>query len=187
MKRKPTPVDVVYFAKRPRRVSQTIPEVLVRDLGPVTEVEVPAVAPPARKRTRSVERASTPTASAGLSDMAALGHELFSLGKVHEARVVFEGLLVANPRDSFALTMVGTVYLSLHDLDKALAAFERALEVDPNDVAARVYRGEIRLNRHRTKAALEDFTRALKVAQPNDPFADRARRLMKLGRRTSRG
>lgn len=118
--------------------------------------------------------------------MAVLGHELFSLGKVHEARVVFEGLLVANPRDSFALTMLGTVQLALHDLDQALVAFDRALEVDPNDVAARVYRGEIRLNRHRTKSALEDFTRALKIAQPNDPFADRAKRLMKLARRTSR-
>jgi cytochrome c-type biogenesis protein CcmH/NrfG len=115
-----------------------------------------------------------------------LGHELFSLGKVHEAKVVFEGLLVANPNDSFALTMLGTVYLSLQELDRALEAFERALELDPDDVAARVYRGELRLNKRRNKGALEDFAQALKLARPDDPFADRARRLMKLARAATR-
>lgn len=197
--RKPTPVDVVFFPKRPRApersVTATIPEIQVVDVDPATEVDVSVSG--ARKRTRtskshprvtlSGEKAQPQESSQnGLSEMAALGHELFSRGKVHEARVVFEGLVVANPKDSFAQTMLGTVHLALQDLDRALECFEAALKVDPNDVAALVYRGEIRLNRKKTRAAADDFTRAMQVGADDDPFVERARRLLRMARKTTR-
>jgi Tfp pilus assembly protein PilF len=178
--RKPTPVDVVFFPKRTappvRAGTKTIPEI------PVPEVA--AEAP--KKRSRSAEhRRVTPRDA--LADMVALGHELFSRGKVNEARVVFEGLVISNPADAFAHTMLGTIHLARNDLDAALISFEKAIELDPDDVAARVYRGELRLNRKKVRAAADDFTWALKLAEAGDPFAERARRLLKLTRRGSRG
>lgn len=120
--------------------------------------------------------------SDGQKDMSDLGHELLTLGKFNEAKVVFEGLLLANPADSFALTMLGTVHLAQHELEKALEAFNRALTLDPQDVAALVYRGEIRLKRKKFKVATEDLSRAVKLAAATDPFADRANRLLKLAK-----
>lgn len=191
--RKPTPVDVVYFPKRAkapvRSVTQTIPEVAIADVEPATEVDV-AVVGSGKKRTKSSERTrrvEPKQADAdGLADMMELGHELFTRGKVNEARVVFEGLVVSNPDDPFIHTMLGTIHLARHDLDQALGAFEKALALDPDDVPARVYRAEIRLNKKRYRAATDDLNQALKVAAPDDPFADRARRLLKLASRSAK-
>lgn len=164
------------------------------DVDPATEVDVAVSGDKSRKRTRtskshprvtlSGEKAAP--AESGLSEMAALGHELFSRGKVREARVVFEGLVVANPKDSFARTMLGTVHLALQDLDRALECFEAALKVDPSDVAALVYRGEIKLNRKKARAAADDFTRAIAVGAEDDPFVERARRLLRMARKSTR-
>ncbi len=196
--RKPTPVDVVYFPKKvkaaPRAVTQTIPEVpLGGEFDAATEVELASISPagtPGKKRTKSsdrhqkVELAQAP--SDGLADMMELGHELFTRGKVNEARVVFEGLVVSNPDDPFIHTMLGTIHLARNDLDQALGAFEKALALDPDDVPARVYRAEIRLNKKRYRAATDDLKLALKTAQADDPFAERARRLLKLATRSAK-
>jgi Tfp pilus assembly protein PilF len=195
--RKPTPVDVVFFPKRAAKAersgTKTIPEIAL------PEVAAQAAAPAqVKKRTRSGEhRRNTPREvlprggdslpTDALADMVALGHELFSMGKVNEARVVFEGLVISNPDDSFAHTMLGTIHLARNDLDAALGAFEKAISLDPDDVPARVYRGEIRLNKRKLRGAAEDFAWALKLAAESDPFAERARRLLRLTRRASRG
>lgn len=124
------------------------------------------------------------------ADLAAFGHKLFELGKLDEARVIFEKLVGADTRDAFVHTMLGTVYLALNAQEKALALFQAALKIDPDDLAAVVYRGEIRLNRGKLKAALDDLTRAVTLAPSDDPFVERAKRLMRmakaLGKRKSR-
>ncbi len=192
--RKHTPIEVVYFPKRAKVAAaaaktQTIPALELHDVDPITEVDVVVSAATSKKRPKSGERRKhEPKGSLadGLADMLALGHELFTRGKIHEARVVFEGLLVSNPRDAFVHTMLGTIHLSQHDLDAALASFEKALSFDPDDIAARVYRGELRLNKKRYRAATDDLNWALRVADPKDPFAERAKRLLKLARRSAK-
>lgn len=116
------------------------------------------------------------------ADLAAFGHRMFEIGKLDEARVIFEKLVGADTRDAFVHTMLGTVYLAMNAQDRALALFQAALKIDPNDLAAVVYRGEIRLNRGKLKAALDDLARAVTLAPASDPFVERARRLMRMAR-----
>lgn len=206
--RKPTPVQVVYFPKsRPRirpasapRTTQTIPEVNLQTVEePVTEVEVETSpkkgvekkkrrtqSSPGARVTLSDERKADEGEPHGLSDLAVLGHELFTRGRVSEAKAIFEGLVVSAPDDSFAKTMLGTICLSLSDYDRALELFEEALALDPCDVPALVYRGELRLEKKKHKGAASDFERALELGEPGDPFLERAARLLKIAKKGER-
>ncbi|MGQ0506411.1 MAG: tetratricopeptide repeat protein [Myxococcaceae bacterium] len=115
-----------------------------------------------------------------IEDIALLGHRLFEEKRLDEAREVFEGLVAMGVEDAFPHTMLGTVYLAKGDASRALALFEAALTLDPADLAARVYRGEIRLTRGKVKLAIDDLQKAIDQGAPDDPFVDRARRLLKL-------
>jgi hypothetical protein len=126
-----------------------------------------------------IKRVKTPQEAA---DLAAFGHELFELGRFEDARQIFEKLVTRNARDGFAHTMLGTVYLALNAHDRALALFQAALKIDPDDLAALVYRGEIRLNRGKVKSAIEDLSRAMTLAPQLDPFVERAKRLLRMGK-----
>ncbi len=199
-RRKPTPAQVIFFAKKAPR-TQTVPEVptviideVMTDVGPepkqprkrtrtsgsmaaVTVTDMPAV-------NAQAEAAADPNDST--SELVALGHALFEKGKVREAKIVFEGLALSLPKDAFVRTMLGTVCLALNDLAKALEHFEAALVLDPHDMAARVYRGELRLHRRKFRPAIDDLEYAVLHGQANDPFVDRARRLLKMAKRAAR-
>lgn len=202
------PVPVLYFPKKPKqplgRVSPTLTEVLSVVDEPVTEAEalVPdgrgtphggrrTGAEKKRRKTRELPQLEQPPGAAGarrsktpleVADLSLFGHQLFELGRVDEARVIFEGLVSTGAQDAFAHTMLGTIYLALKDQTRALSLFQLALDIDPNDISALVYRGEIRLNGGRLKGALEDLTRALKLGDENDPFVDRAARLLRMAK-----
>ncbi len=121
-----------------------------------------------------------------VAEVSLFGHRLFEEGRLDEARGVFEGLVSLGVEEAFPHTMLGTVYLALGDQTRALALFEAALALDPADLAARVYRGEIRLNRGRFRLAVEDLRRAVNSGAAEDPFVDRARRLLRMARELAR-
>lgn len=182
-RRRPTPVQIVHFpAKAKRRATQTVPEVRT-----VTE-EMPTE--PIRMadlhRAITLRDHQVVDVTRGMEQLAALGHSLFSQGRVEESRAIFEGLVAARPHDSFAHTMLGTIYLALNVTDRALALFEAALQLDSNDIAALVYRGELRFKGRRYKRSIEDFKLAIALGEDDDPFVERARRLLKLARRHER-
>jgi tetratricopeptide (TPR) repeat protein len=114
------------------------------------------------------------------AELAVFGHKLFEDGRLDEARQVFEGLVATGLEDAFAHTMLGTIYLANKDRDRALALFEAALAIDPDDLAARVYRGEIRLAQGHARLALDDLKRVAAKGPKDDPFTDRAKRLLRL-------
>lgn len=194
MKRKPTPVTIIHFPVRRGSAARTVPELVAVS---ATDKELPA-ADVAGKRASAPRRTPTPARAVtfveqkaedverGMTELAALGHQLFTQGRVQEARAVFEGLVASGPRDSYSHTMLGTIYLALEAFDRALALFEAALEIDPADVPALVYRGEIRFKQRRLKPALDDFRRALELGDSEDPFVDRARRLLRMAKRMGR-
>lgn len=193
--RRPGPVPVYYFVKgakaRPKHArtqTLTLPELELAALREVT-TDPGVVSPPCKPRpnkkpsTRSKKAgppAKRPPAALNaqqVADLSLLGHQLFELGRLEEARVVFEGLVGQEIRDAFPHTMLGTIYLSQGDQDRALALFEAALQLDRTDLAALVYRAEIRLGRGKVRLAQEDLSRALDLGAWEDPFVDRARRL----------
>jgi len=197
--RKQTPVQVIFFEKKARvrrTVTQTVPEVagpVDEPREPVTEVDVPVVEDKkARRGKRSKSGTGHPRITVSdehdvkeapnLSQLAALGHELFSLGRIEEARAIYEGLVASSPMDGFCHTMLGTICLAQDEHDRALQLFDRAVEIDPTDLAALVYRGELKLNRKKTRQAIEDLEAALRVAPEDDPFTERARRLLKIAK-----
>lgn len=124
--------------------------------------------------------ASGPLSPQQVAEMSLYGHQLFEQGRVAEARVVFEGLVGMQVKDAFPHTMLGTIYLAQGEQQRAMALFDSALELDPGDLAARVYRGEIRLNRGKLRTALEDLERAIENGLGDDPFVERAKRLVRM-------
>ncbi len=152
-----------------------------------------------KKKRASPRRKSTPAAGAAaprkaegprpgrdeaspqrIAELSLKGHQLFEQGKLEDARELFERLVGQEPRDPFPYTMLGTIYLAKDSPDRALALFEAALEIDPDELAALVYRGEIRLNQGKLKPAMADLNRALGLGLGDDPFVDRARRLIRM-------
>ena len=121
-----------------------------------------------------------PRALVGLSqrelmEVASLGHGLYEQGRLHEARVVFEGLVAMELREAFPYTVLGAIFLSQGDALRALALFEAALALDGSDPAALCYRGEIRLTLGQRSRGLADLRRAAEVDAPGSPFGVRAR------------
>jgi cytochrome c-type biogenesis protein CcmH/NrfG len=145
-----------------------------------TTDKVPAVPVPKVAMGGAAAGAPQPSKPSRFAEVALHGHQLFEMGRLEEARRVFEDLVGMEPRDSFPHTMLGTIYLALGDQDRALALFEAALQIDPSELSALVYRGEIRLNQGKTKPALVDLNRAVSLGLGDDPFVDRARRLIRM-------
>jgi tetratricopeptide (TPR) repeat protein len=134
----------------------------------------------------TITEESPPPPGSGLGELAMLGHELFCRGRVDEAKVIFEGLVLASQTDGFSRTMLGTIALAANDLERAASLFEAALNLDPSDVAALVYRGEIRLERRRVRQAIADLECAIELGSADDPFTQRARRLLEFAKKTDR-
>jgi tetratricopeptide (TPR) repeat protein len=188
--RKQAPVSVVHFPKKVTAANtrtQTIPELFLGEEIKTDELDTSERRSKGRLKGRSAARTLSdegppPETDVARSDMAALGHELFSRGKVAEARVIFEGLAL-EAVDAFVFTMLGTIHLAQNELDKALTCFEQALTIDQDDLAALVYRAEIRIQKRRPRQAIDDLQKAIGLGQSSEPFVDRARRLLQIARR----
>lgn len=149
----------------------------------VKSTPAPGGASPLPKAVLShVAEQSRPKTPQEVADLALFGHQLFEMGRLEEARVIFEGLVSTDSRDAFSHTMLGTIYLALGKQDRALELFVHALKLDPADLAALVYRGEVRLNQGKVRAALEDLERAVALGRPHDPFVERAKRLVRMAK-----
>ena len=74
-----------------------------------------------------------------------MGCELAAAGRYEEARVLFEGLVDGNPKDSASRAALGTVYQKLGRLQDAITEYSAAIERDPRNPVALVNRGELYL------------------------------------------
>src|SRR5262245_17916769 len=71
--------------------------------------------------------------------------DLAAAGQLDQARVLFEGLVAGNPKDSAIRSALGTVYQKLGREEEARAEYEAALQWDQGNPVALANRGEIRL------------------------------------------
>ncbi len=111
-------------------------------------------------------------------NIAEYGYGLYQEGKYHDARTVFEGLVICNPYDAYFHNMLGAVYQQLDMKDEAAEEYTIALELDPEHLHAYVNRGELLLQNGDFDKALDDLKRAIEMdPDGRDPASLRARAL----------
>lgn len=108
--------------------------------------------------------------AAGLSrnqlyQIAAKGYQLFNQGKIDDARMIYEGLVAADPFDSVFHCHLGAVLWRSGDEDRAFEEYDAAVRFNVANVDALAGRGELFLMRGETEKGIEDLSRALE----NDP------------------
>ena len=109
--------------------------------------------------------------------IALIGCDFAASGQLDEARIVFEGLVAANPHDAHALAALGTVLQKLGRSAEAEARYLAALKVDPQNTAALTNLGELQARTGRDgRPHLEAAAKA--DPQGNTPAGRRARLLL---------
>lgn len=101
--------------------------------------------------------------------IAEVGCELAAMGRLEEARVIFEGLVAGNPHDSAVRAALGTVYQKLLRYEDASDEYEAALALDPECPVALAGRGELKLRQGKREGA-QDLEKASSV----DPHGETA-------------
>ncbi|MFP2911807.1 tetratricopeptide repeat protein [Pyxidicoccus sp. 3LFB2] len=111
--------------------------------------------------------------------IAQVGCDLAAAGRLEEARILFEGLVEGNPKDTAARSALGTVYQKLGRLEDAVAEYSAALEREPGNPVALANRGELYL-RKGDRQGFTDLANAVE-ADPHGETAGgrRARALVK--------
>ena len=93
------------------------------------------------------------------------GYQLYSSGKLEEARQIYAGLVAADPYDSVFHCHLGAVYFRLGELEKAFEEYSASIRLNIANVDALAGRGELRLLKGEIKKGIED----LRAALENDP------------------
>jgi tetratricopeptide (TPR) repeat protein len=110
--------------------------------------------------------------------LAAHGYRYYKEAKYHDARTIFEGLVVCNPYDSYFHTMLGAVYQELDMAQEAMIEYTTAIDLDPNALHAHVNRARLNTEQGKLDEALADLERAVALDPDNrDPATVRARAL----------
>jgi type III secretion system low calcium response chaperone LcrH/SycD len=110
--------------------------------------------------------------------IAEYGYGLYQEGKFHDARTVFEGLVLCNPYDAYFHNMLGAVYQQLDLEDEAHEAYSIAIDLDEENLHALVNRGELLLKNGEFDKALDDLDKAIALdPDGTNPAALRARAL----------
>lgn len=111
-------------------------------------------------------------------NIAEYGYGLYQEGKYHDARTIFEGLVVCNPYDAYFHNMLGAVYQQLDMKDEAAEDYTLAIELNPEHLHAYVNRGELYLQAGDFDKALDDLKKAIELdPDGRDPAGVRARAL----------
>ena len=95
--------------------------------------------------------------------IAHFGFQYFQEAKYHEARTIFEGLVVCNPYDAYFHSMLGATYQQLDMLDEAMEEYNNAIELDDESRDAYVNRGELHLRKADFDKAHDDLEKAIKL------------------------
>jgi tetratricopeptide (TPR) repeat protein len=107
-----------------------------------------------------------------------MGHTLFEQGRFDDARILFEGLVMANPEEPYYHAMLGAVYGKKNMIEQAAAEYSVALSQDPKNINALVNRGEIYLQQGKIDQAVSDFKIAIELdPKSENPGSVRARAL----------
>ena len=128
----------------------------------------------------------TPRQVLGVTDqefeaMGKLGTVYYDHGDLDRARIVFEGMVEADPSSSSAHAALGALYLRTGHDEVAFHHLNRAIELDSTQLSAYVNRAEVELKLKQPERAVADLKQAMALDPTGqDPAANRAR-MMVLG------
>lgn len=106
-------------------------------------------------------------------------YQLFSQGKLDDARQIYEGLVAADPYDSVFHCHLGAVLWRTGEVDRAFAEYDAAVRYNSANVDALAGRGELLISRGEVERGIEDLGAALKHDQHcKRPSTQRARALL---------
>lgn len=106
------------------------------------------------------------------------GYQLYSSGKLEEARQIYAGLVAADPYDSVFHCHLGSVLWRLGETEKAVEEYDAAIRLNFANVDALAARGEIYLLNGDVKRGIEDLRAALEHdPKGTHPSSIRARAL----------
>ena len=110
--------------------------------------------------------------------MAEIGYTMMEQGRLKDAQIIFQGLVLSNPYDGYFHAVLATIYQKLGMVDGAIEEYSLSLGLDPANVEAYVNRGELMIQKGNFIQAAEDFKTAIAL-DPNaeNPSANRARAL----------
>jgi len=111
--------------------------------------------------------------------VAEVGYGMYEEGRFHDARTVFEALVLSNPYDTYFHNVLGAIYQQLDMKEEALEQYTIAIDLDPEAMHAFANRGEMLLHDGQFDEAVADFKRAVALdASGADPGLGRARALV---------
>lgn len=106
--------------------------------------------------------------------LARLGHELFGRGRLHDARILFEGMCALNPLDAYPHQILGAIAERERRREEAERHYDLCLGIHGRNAWVLARRGELRLLRDAFGEGIADLERALDLAEPEAPFRERA-------------
>ena len=119
--------------------------------------------------------------AAELHAISSQGYHFFLQGKAEEARIIFEGLVALDPRNSYYLRALGVIYWRLKDPERALAQFSYAMRVAPYEVSSYVNRAEVYIATQQYESAKKDLFHVLSIAHEHDaPLVRKAQAMLRM-------
>ena len=108
--------------------------------------------------------------------MAVIGFSLYEQGRYEDAKVIFQGLAMLDPKEGYYRTALGAVYLAQEDIVMAEQCFNAAIALNDKEIASFVNRGEVYLRQGKILEAAYDFKKAVELdPEGKDPLTNRAR------------
>ncbi|HEX8474465.1 MAG TPA: tetratricopeptide repeat protein [Pyrinomonadaceae bacterium] len=105
-----------------------------------------------------------------LYEIAQVGYQFFTSGRVEQARQIYRGLVAADPFDSVFHCHLAAAHHRLGELDAAEQEYTKALRFNIANADALAGRGEIFLQNGRIAEAIADLQKAIEL----DPAGERA-------------
>jgi Tfp pilus assembly protein PilF len=109
------------------------------------------------------------------------GYLLYEAQRYQQAKGIFEGFLVLDPRNSYVHGILGSIYQKEGKYAAAVDRYTVALALSPDDINSLSNRGEIFLRMGKFSEAATDLFHAIKLdSAGKHPAANRARMLVAL-------
>lgn len=100
-----------------------------------------------------------------LYNIAQKGYQLVETGQLEEAKIIYEGLVSADPYDSVFHCQLGGIYFKQKEFEKAFDEYNASIRYNLANVDALAGRGELYLMQEKYEDGIEDLRKAVE----NDP------------------